>query len=131
MTSAAPRSLRIFLVENNEDTLKYFRMYLEDMGHVVAQARTLAEALAGVPAADCDVLISDVSLADGTGWDLLRLLRERGLAHPGYAIAMSGFGMKSDREKSAEVGYRHHLIKPFEPEELDAMLEEAALELPG
>jgi CheY-like chemotaxis protein len=125
----APHPLRVFVVENHPDTLKYFILFLQDLGHTVHHAATMTEALEEVPKADCDVLISDVGLSDGTGWELLRRLREEGLPHPGYAIAMSGFGMNADRAKSEAAGYRHHLLKPFNPDELDVMLEEAGREL--
>lgn len=131
MTAANPKSLRVFLVENDADTLKYFRMYLEDCGHRVWEARTLADALAEIPKVECDVLISDVGLADGTGWELLNKLREAGLPYPPYAIAMSGFGMNADRLRSTAAGYRHHLLKPFDIDELDGILEEAGRELAG
>ena len=131
MNAIGPSSppLRIFVVENHPDTLKYLRMYLEDMGHTVCDATCVAEALASVPAAACDVLISDVGLSDGDGWELLRRLRDGGLPHPRYAIAMSGFGRNADRVRSEAAGFRHHLIKPFDPDDLDGMLEEAAREL--
>lgn len=121
-----PPALRVFVVENHADTLKYLRMYLEQMGHVVDSAGTMAEALAALPGADADVLISDIGLPDGDGWELMRRME---LPRPVYAIAMSGFGMNADHARSRAVGYRHHLLKPFTPEDLDAMLEEAAGEL--
>lgn len=127
-SSTLHRPLRIFLVENHADTLKYFRMYLEELGHTVLEAHSMAEALAKVPGAGCDVLISDIGLSDGTGWDLLRRLRQEGLAHPPYAIAMSGLGMNADRAKSGAAGFRRHLLKPFDPQVIDAMLAEAARE---
>jgi CheY-like chemotaxis protein len=34
--------------------------------------------------------------------------------------------MNSDRARSRAVGYRHHLLKPFEPDDLEPMLAEAA-----
>lgn len=120
------RPLRIFVVENHPDTLKYLTMYLETLGHTVVSARTVTEALAALPAADCSVLISDIGLPDGDGWDLLE---RASFKRPVYAIAMSGFGMNSDRAKSRAAGYRHHLLKPFDPDELEVMLEEAAEEL--
>jgi CheY-like chemotaxis protein len=129
MTAANPKSLRVFLVENDADTLKYFRMYLEDEGHRVWDARSVAEALAKIPKVECDVLISDVGLADGTGWELMEKLRERGLQLPPYAIAMSGFGMNADRAKSNAAGFRHHLLKPFDIDDLDEILKEASREL--
>jgi len=118
-----PRPLRIFVVENHADTLKYLTMYLEQMGHTVESAKTMEEALEALPKADCEVLISDIGLPDGDGWELLERVQ---LPHPIYAIAMSGFGMNADHAKSKAVGYRHHLLKPMNPDELDAMLEEAA-----
>jgi CheY-like chemotaxis protein len=117
--------LRILLVENHKDTLLWMTRYLELMGHTVVSARTRAEALKSLPDAACDVLISDIGLPDGDGWELLQTAH---LSHPVYAIAMSGFGMTADRAKSKAAGYRHHILKPFDPSALDAILEEAALE---
>jgi len=121
----ATRQLRIFVVENHPDTLKWLGLYLEDCGHTVLSARTMGEALEALPSADCQVLISDIGLPDGDGWQLLRDVR---LERPLYAIAMSGFGMNADRAKSEAAGYRQHLLKPFKTGELDRMIEEAAEE---
>lgn len=123
-TSVHP--LSIFIVENHADTLKYLQMYLEQLGHRVHAAHTMQEALTALPDSDCEVLISDIGLPDGDGWSLLRRAQ---FARPVYAIAMSGFGLNSDRARSVAAGYRHHILKPFVPDDLDAMLEEAAREL--
>ena len=120
------KTLRIFLVENHRDTLAYMQMYLEASGHTVRSADSMTKALAALPGANCDVLISDIGLPDGDGWMLLRLVQ---LPHPIYAIAMSGFGMGADQLWSQEAGYRHHLLKPIDPAQLDAALAEAAREL--
>jgi two-component system CheB/CheR fusion protein len=95
------------------------------MGHVVLSARNKAEAMEALPQAACDILISDIGLPDGDGWELLKTVR---LARPIYAVAMSGFGMSTDREKSKAAGYRHHVLKPFDPDTLDTILDEAARE---
>ena len=120
-----PRALRIFIVENHADTLKWIALYLREMGHTIFSAQTMAEALKELPGADCDVLISDIGLPDGDGWQLLRAAR---LPRRVYAIAMSGFGMNADRIKSKAAGFRRHLLKPFVPDELDEALDEAARE---
>ena len=125
LVDAPPHPLRIFVVENHADTLKWLSIYLELMGHTVLTAMTKAAALAALPDADCDMLISDIGLPDGDGWELLKSAR---LKRPIYAVAMSGFGLDGDRRKSKAVGYRHHLVKPFVPEELDIALELAARE---
>ena len=127
-TETQPRPLRIFVVENHPDTLKYLRMYLETMGHEVFSAPTVAEALAALPASDCDVLLSDIGLPDGTGWELLQRLEGK-LDRPVYAIAMSGFGLHADQSRSRAAGFRHHLVKPFPPDRLGDLMDEAASEL--
>ena len=124
--STVPRGLRIFLVENHRDTLEAMQMYLELRGHTVQSARTMQFALDALATADCDVLISDIGLPDGDGWELLRRAQ---FPRPVYAVAMSGFGQGADHVRSKEAGYRHHLLKPFNPAELNVILEEAASEL--
>jgi len=124
--SNPPGPLRIFVVENHPDTLLWLTRYLEQMGHSVVAARTRAEALELLPGSGCSVLISDIGLPDGDGWDLLRTAA---LPKPIYAIAMSGFGMTADRTRSKAAGYRHHILKPFDPSALDAILEDAAGEV--
>ncbi len=100
----APRpasGLRVFVVENHADTREFLTFMLEELGHTVMVADTMSRALRDVPAANCDVLISDIGLPDGDGWQLLARLD---LPKPLYAIAMSGFGMTSDRLRSKAVG---------------------------
>ena len=128
LPDAPPRSLRVFVVENHPDTLKYLRMYLEALGHEVSTALTMRDALAALPAADPDVLISDIGLPDGTGWELMQRLNGR-FGRQVYTIAMSGFGLHADQVRSRAVGFRHLLLKPFPPDRLDDLLDEATREL--
>jgi len=120
--------LRIFVVENHADTREFLTYLLRDLGHTVLVADTMSRALRDVPAANCDVLISDIGLPDGDGWELLARLE---LPRPIYAIAMSGYGMTSDRIRSKAAGFRHHLVKPMGLEQLEAILGEAAKEIKG
>jgi CheY-like chemotaxis protein len=118
-------ALTVFVVENHEDTRALLRLMLETLGHRVVSARSMKEALERLPAADCDVLISDIGLPDGDGWELMRRLQ---LPRPIYAVAISGYGMSADCARSRSVGYRHHLVKPYGVERLPEILEEAASE---
>ncbi len=126
--AASPPPLRIFLVENNPDTRELMGLLLAQAGHVVGSAATMAAALEAIPAFAADMLISDIGLDDGTGWELLGLLGE---SRPPYAIAMSGFGTPVDRENSRAAGFRHHLLKPVVPASLDLLLDEVRQERGG
>jgi two-component system CheB/CheR fusion protein len=120
------RQLRIFIVENHDDTRFLLALLLEQLGHTVFSASTVHEALDALPSVRADLLISDIGLPDGDGWQLMERL---GDARPPYAIAMSGFGQVSDRQRSLAAGYRHHLLKPVEPNRLEQLIDEAANEL--
>ena len=108
--------LRIFVVEDDNDTLDAIQIYLEQLGHIVFSARSKAEALKKIPPANCHVLISDIGLPDGNGWEILGELEN---LRPNYAIAISGYGTKADRQRSTQSGFRHHIVKPVFPERLD------------
>jgi len=111
---------RFFVIENHQDTLDAIKMFLEAQGHTVEVALDMKSALSQAPATKFDVLISDIGLPDGDGWELVKKLREQ---IPGLkAIAMSGYGMRADLERSKASGFGAHLIKPFGPMELDAAL---------
>jgi CheY-like chemotaxis protein len=125
-TPSGSSALRIFVIEDHRDSLQALQIYLEYAGHFVRCAGSKAEALKEIPAANCDILISNISLPDGTGWELIR---EMGTSRPAYAIAMSGHGTKADSERSADAGFRHHLTKPVSPERLSTILAEAFTEL--
>lgn len=121
--SPSCRSLRVFVAEDHPETVRALGGYLEALGHRVTCAASVTEALELLREAPFDVLISDIRLPDGNGWELLE---RADLASDVYCVAMSGFGANADRARSRAVGYRRHLLKPFDPEELDAILDEAA-----
>jgi CheY-like chemotaxis protein len=112
--------LKFFVVENHQDTLDAIKMFLEAQGHSVEVAPDMKSALKLAPKTEFDVLISDIGLPDGDGWELMRKLRDQ---IPNLkAIAMSGYGMRADLDKSKAAGYAAHIIKPFGPVELNAAL---------
>lgn len=125
MNAKSAHSLEILLVENHPDTLKYLRMYLEKRGYHTRTACTMHDGLAKLAEEPCEVLISDIGLPDGDGWELMRRAK---LPPTVYTIAMSGFGTGSDHLRSKEAGFRHHLLKPFAPEHLNELLIEAERE---
>ena len=120
--------LHVFVVENNDDTRTLLTILIEQGGDVVVSAANVAETLERFPGSRCDVLVADLGLPDGTGWELLERLRADHPDRPLYAIAMSGFGSLADRDRSHAAGFREHLVKPVEPGRLDTLLDAARRE---
>jgi CheY-like chemotaxis protein len=71
-----PRARRILLVEDEHLLRVPMTAALENAGFSVVQAATKAEALTAMEAAAPDLLILDILLPDGDGWEILRHVRE-------------------------------------------------------
>ena len=122
LTARAPeiRPLRILLVDDHLDTCTALERLLVRRGHLVAAAHNVRSAMEAAARSPFDLLISDIALPDGTGTELMTYLRA--IAHiPG--IAISGFGMNGDIEKSFEAGFAEHLVKPVKMENLEAAID--------
>lgn len=118
------RNVRILLVEDNADTMRILCRLLERAGCEVSTARTMQTARAMARetrerGGSFDLLISDLGLPDGDGKDLMRELREQdGL----QGVAISGYGMEEDVEKSLAAGFDEHLTKPIQIKELQTAI---------
>ncbi len=121
-----PRSaagpLSIVVVEDNADSADMMSAWLEHLGHTVQVARTGPDGLALVLAAQPDVVLCDLGLPEMDGADVCRQIILR-MASPPVMIALTGWGMDQDRRRTVEAGFRHHLVKPVEPDSLRTVLE--------
>ncbi|WP_435016190.1 ATP-binding protein [Tundrisphaera sp. TA3] len=117
------RPLRILLVEDDPASLRVLSRLLRQKEHAVTTADSVASALEAGLSGHFDLVVSDLGLPDGTGWDLMRQLRD-GRAIRG--IAMSGLGQDEDLRKSQEAGFLAHLTKPVDFPRLEATIQEMA-----
>ena len=111
VAGAGSRRFRVLLVEDHLDSARIISRLLARHGYEVATANSLESALQ-VATQPFDLLISDLGLPDGSGLELMKKLRARGLAIAG--IALSGFGTEQDIERSREAGFNEHLTKPVD-----------------
>ncbi len=118
--SRQPR--HILLVEDHEPTRQVLERLLKRVGHRVTAAGSVAEAVLAAEESAADVLISDLGLPDGSGLDVMRELKARDLMLPG--IALSGYGMEDDQQRTSEAGFACHLVKPVKFEQLLQALDE-------
>ena len=84
---AGRRSLRILLVEDDEDSAEMMVCFLKREGHRVQTAGDVGTALEAATSGMFDLLISDICLPDGSGVDLMRELCSRGSEMPGIALS--------------------------------------------
>ncbi len=89
---------------------------LRRLGHEVTTASTIREALTAAHDKHFDLVISDLGLPDGLGYDLMRALRAGNHLR---GIALSGYGMSEDIQLSQEAGFAEHLVKPVDLNKLE------------
>ncbi len=93
-------------------------------GHEIRAADSIQTALEVFKEGPFDVLISDISLQDGDGCDLVRRLLQ---AQPSlFAIAQRGHFTEEEGQRCLQAGFRHLLCKPFSFASLQSLLDEAA-----
>ena len=70
---------RVLLVEDHPDSREFMRKLLEDDGHTVDSAENveIARSLLEREYQPFDVLVTDIGLPDGSGWDLIAFARQR------------------------------------------------------
>jgi CheY-like chemotaxis protein len=110
---------RILIVEDDAATLEAVTRLLSLKGYSVQSAKDMKTALELAHGNAFDILLSDITLPDGTGWDLLHQLRA---TRPIRAVAMSGLSTAGDIRRSESAGFTEHLVKPVRAEKLDSVL---------
>lgn len=112
--------MAILLVEDHDATRHTLAVLLERRGHHVTQAESVSAGYDHAMAGEFDLLMSDIGLPDGRGDELLVRIRE---THPAlFGIALSGYGMEADIQRSRKAGFALHLTKPVSLQELERAL---------
>lgn len=106
---------RILLVEDHPTTLLVLARLIERLGYEVRTAATVAAAKQMAEREHPDLLVSDLGLPDGSGYELMIELRK---TQPVLGIALSGYGMEDDVRQSQEAGFAEHLVKPVGMQQL-------------
>ena len=118
---AAP-SMRILVADDNRDAADSLQRVLAMFGHEVRVAYDGASAVRISGEFRPRVAILDIGMPGTDGYAVARSLRRQGEV---TLVALTGWGQETDRRRTAEAGFDHHLIKPVDPQMLNALLAEA------
>jgi signal transduction histidine kinase/CheY-like chemotaxis protein len=107
-------NVRVLVVDDSQDTTRMLAQLLTIEGADVATAGSGAEALSLAAEASFDVILSDISMPEMDGYELLQALRARPRTAAIPAIAITGFGQDEDAERARAAGFAAHLTKPVQ-----------------
>jgi CheY-like chemotaxis protein len=110
--------LRVLLVEDHPDTARAIARLLEQSGYRVGTAIDAGSAMKQLDDETWDIVVSDLGLPGTSGYELMKQVRQKyGLSVRG--IAVSGYGMESDRQRSQQAGFDEHIVKPIDFDQLE------------
>lgn len=125
--AVARKPLRILLVEDNPANRKLATLLLGARGHVVDSAEDGHAALLLADQNAYDAILMDVQMPGMNGVEVTKAIRRREL--PGERVpivAMTAHAMKEDRARFLAAGMDGYLAKPFDAQEMIALVESMA-----
>jgi len=118
------KRLRILVVEDHNDTLQALSRLLSHFGHEISLADTAQSALNTIDSKEFDVVLCDIALPDGNGYDVVAEAKRK---RPLKAVALTGFSTTDDINRAQQAGFDFHLTKPVDFHELRAVLGQIAV----
>jgi two-component system, chemotaxis family, CheB/CheR fusion protein len=106
------------VVDDVADVTEMLAVVLTHAGYIVVTAGSAPAALKAAQERQFDVIISDIGMPDMNGYQLAREVRQL----PGYEstpmVAVTGYSMFDDKERSSKAGFNAHMTKPIDPRAL-------------
>ena len=116
-------SSKIMIVDDEEKLLLAIKKYLITQGFKVTACNSGTAALCKLDQEKIDLIIIDVLMSEVSGYDLVKQLKTRpNIGHIPF-IFLTAKGMTEDRIKGYKIGCKAYLGKPFDPEELVAIID--------
>jgi two-component system, OmpR family, response regulator len=112
--------MRVLLVEDEPRMASVIRRSLAKDGLAVDVTALGDESVWMAQAVDYDAIVLDVMLPDGSGFEVCRQLRERGVWSP--VLMLTARETVADRVEGLDSGADDYLVKPFALAELHARL---------
>ncbi|HYH86135.1 MAG TPA: response regulator [Pyrinomonadaceae bacterium] len=114
----AGEMVRVLVVDDSSETVELLQMLFTRRGYDVSGAISAEEAVTRAREKSPGIIISDISMPETDGYELLAQLRRMPGLEAVPAIALTGHAMDEDRERALAAGFAVHLPKPVDPDEL-------------
>ena len=114
--------LKVLVVDDNVDAALTLSMVLEASGYLTRVAHDGHEALEAARDFRPRVAFLDIGMPGMSGYDTARAMRAMDELEGVVLVALTGWGAESDRRRSGEAGFDHHLTKPVQLEVVEELL---------
>lgn len=104
---------RVLVVDDEADIVYMVKVILRSAGFEVTAASGVEDALFELSREDPDLVLLDLRLGDGEGWEVLSHLKEDGRTTRIPVIILSAHASPSTSERAINEGARGYIAKPF------------------
>jgi len=120
-----PRARRTALVVDDvADVTEMLAVVLTHAGYNVTTAASAPAALNFAREQHFDVIISDIGMPEMNGYQLAREVRQLSGYEHTPMVAVTGYSMFDDKERSLKAGFSAHMTKPIDPRALLDLIEQ-------
>jgi PAS domain S-box-containing protein len=113
---------RALVVDDNQDSALSMKMLLEVLGLEAHAVHSGPDALSAIEMFRPEIAFLDIGMPEMDGYEVARRIREQNEGRDMLLIALTGWGQAEDRGRAKAAGFDHHLTKPAELEQLEALL---------
>jgi PAS domain S-box-containing protein len=112
--------VRVAVVEDDEDSRELITTVIQHAGASVLPAANAKDGFQLIVQSRPDVLVSDIEMPGGSGYDLIRRVRALPADGGGMtpALALTAYASPEDRLRALSAGFEAHLAKPVAPDTL-------------
>jgi CheY-like chemotaxis protein len=121
--TARLNGLKVLVVDDEDDARSLLTAILTQSGAETKTAGSMSDALSLLNEWSPDVLVSDIGMPDGSGYDLLREIRNPSNGNSTFpAVALTAYAHPEDRLRALSAGFETYVPKPVEPDQLLATI---------
>jgi CheY-like chemotaxis protein len=120
LRASSLNGVRVLVVEDEPEARDSLRILLQRFGAEVAAAGSARQAIETFTHGAFDVVVSDIAMPGGDGYELVRAIRGLGPEQGGRipAVAVTAGARPEDRRRALAEGFQVHLPKPVDAAEL-------------
>jgi len=123
-TGGAPSRRRVLVVDDVSDVTEMLSVLLTHAGYEVTTASSAPQAIELARKTQFEMIVSDIGMPEMNGYELAQVLR----TEPGYEsvpmVAVTGYSMFDDRNRSLTAGFDAHVTKPIDPRAFLSLIEQ-------
>ena len=114
---------QLLIVEDDKELATMLAMHFEDAGFQVSETSSCHESMKIINSHHFHIVLLDIELPDGTGLELIPLLRKADTKIP--IIVMTGNSEPELADRVSAIGIPYFLTKPIHTVELDRLVRQA------